>query len=349
MIDVILYSRQDCHLCEQAERDLESLQSEIPHRLLVLDVDEDENLQRTYGLEVPVVKVGPYLLKAPFDRQQLMATLGAARDRQEQFERLEQNSAAGKWTISDRFTDWMGRHYMAFFNLFVVFYLGLPFLAPVFMKAGLTGPAGLIYRAYGIVCHQLSYRSFFLFGEQPFYPRAEAGLEGYLTYEQATGMSEGEAIGDRLAARDFIGNEAIGYKVALCERDVLIYGAILTFGVLFVLTGRRIPKLPWYLWILIGIVPIGLDGFSQLLSQAPFHFFPERESTPLVRSLTGFLFGFCTAWFGYPLVEQTMKETRDYMQAKRRRIERNRTSGPGEGHESGKPGMESRAKDPGSD
>jgi uncharacterized membrane protein len=347
MIDVILYSRRDCHLCDQAEKDLESLQAEIPHRLVVLDVDEDENLKGMYGMEVPVVKVGPYLLKAPFDRKTLMVTLGAERDRQEQFSRLDENSAAGKWTLSDRFTDWLGRHYMAFFNVFVLIYVGLPFLAPVLMKTGLTGPAGLIYRGYGLVCHQLSYRSFFMFGEQPFYPRAQAEVEGYLTYNQATGLGEGEAISERMAARNYVGDENVGYKVALCERDIAIYGAILLFGIIFVLSGKRIPPLRWYFWILIGILPIAVDGVSQLLSQAPFNFFPERESTPFLRTFTGFLFGFATAWFGYPLVEDTMRETRNYMAAKRRRISKNQVPQAGDG--SGKLDVKARVKEPGSD
>ena len=71
-----------------------------------------------------------------------------------------------------------------------------------------------------------------------------------------------------------------------------------------------------WVWLLIAIAPIGLDGFSQLLSQPPLGLFPFRESTPTLRVLTGFLFGFFTAWFGYPLVEESMVDTRKLMQAK---------------------------------
>jgi uncharacterized membrane protein len=178
----------------------------------------------------------------------------------------------------------------------------------------------LIYRSYGLVCHQLAYRSFFLFGEQGVYPRAAAGVPEILTYSQATGLGESNTSEDLYAARDFVGNRQVGYKVALCERDVWIYGSILIFGLLYSLTGRRIPPLPWYLWILIGILPIALDGVSQLLSQPPFNFFPFRESTPLLRSLTGFLFGFTTAWFGYPMVEEGMRDTRQVMAKKLMRV-----------------------------
>jgi uncharacterized membrane protein len=123
-----------------------------------------------------------------------------------------------------------------------------------------------------------------------------------------------------LAARNFIGNDQVGYKVALCERDVAIYGGILLFGLIFALTGFRIKSIPWWVWLALAIVPIGLDGFSQLLSQPPLGLIPYRESTPFLRLLTGFLFGFLTAWFGYPMVEEGMVDTRQFMTAKWDRI-----------------------------
>jgi hypothetical protein len=36
--------------------------------------------------------------------------------------------------------------------------------------------------------------------------------------------------------------------------------------------------------------------------------------------LTGFLFGFLTAWFGYPMVEETMVDTRKLVEAKWQRL-----------------------------
>jgi hypothetical protein len=67
-----------------------------------------------------------------------------------------------------------------------------------------------------------------------------------------------------------------------------------------------------HLWIL----PIAIDGVSQLISQPPFGFIPLRESTPFLRTLTGFLFGFITAWFGYPYVEASMQENRKFLEGK---------------------------------
>lgn len=328
MISVTLYTRADCHLCEQARADLESLKESIPHQLVVVDIDGNRDLQLAYGLEVPVVEAGPYRLKAPFSREELAMTLGAAVDRARHLEAISgglspaAQERAWKLTRADRFSYWLANHYMALFNALVFLYLGLPFLAPLLMYAGAGSPAGVIYRLYGSVCHQLAFRSWFLFGEQAAYPRAAAGVEGWLTYGQATGLDES----DQWTARQFLGNAALGYKVALCERDVAIYGGILFFGLVFSLSGRRLRPFPWYLWILFGLVPIAVDGFSQLLSQPPLNaipplsLLPYRESTPFLRTLTGGLFGLTSAWFGYPLVEETMAETRRFMAVKAARV-----------------------------
>jgi uncharacterized membrane protein len=328
MITVTLYTRKECHLCDVAKDDLNSLKDEIPHQLIEVDIDGNRDLQIAYGFDIPVIEVGPYRLKAPFNRQEIRMTLGAARDRVEDIQQIDQEryeaqlGRGWKITKTDRFSYWISNHYMLVFNFFVLLYLGFPFLAPILMSAGLTTPASLIYRGYGMMCHQFAFRSWFVFGEQPAYPRSAAGLEWLNSYEEMIGLDAD----DQWAARRYTGEDDIGYKVALCQRDVAIYGGILIFGVLFAVTGRRIKSIPWYIWILVGILPIALDGFSQIFSQPPLNMIPPlnlltyRESTPFLRSLTGFLFGFTTAWFGYPLVEETMVDTRRYMATKFARI-----------------------------
>jgi len=317
LITVTLFTRPDCHLCEQAKTDLVAIQSQIPHQLLEVNIDSDPALQKKYLVEIPVIEVGPYRLKAPFTSADLLMTIGAARDARDHEQRAVQSAPlASGMNGSDRFSLWMADHWLFVVNLLFIIYLGLPVLAPALMKAGATMPASVIYTAYSPLCHQLGFRSFFLFGEQPYYPRAAAGVQGAITFGQATGINEN----DLLAARAFRGNEQLGYKIAICERDVAIYGAIILFGLLFALTRRRIPPLHWVLWLLLAIAPIGLDGFSQLFSQLPIpaiaSILPYRESTPFLRVLTGFLFGFGTAWFGLPYVEESMRETRDLLDRK---------------------------------
>lgn len=323
MIEVILYSRSDCHLCEEAKRELDSLQLEIPHRLIVIDVDQDPKLRKQYGFNVPVVSTGPYHVQAPISRQDLIITLKAAQLRERQIDEVDESLESKKklvpvtWTQSDRFSAWLSKHYLALFNIFIGIYLGMAFIAPVLMKIGATTPASWIYKVYGSMCHELAFRSWFLFGEQPIYPRSTAGVEGYITYSEATNLNEN----DLWEARSFVGNQIMGYKVSLCQRDVAIYSGILAFGLLFALTRRRIKAIHWIAWLLLGIAPIGIDGLSQLISQLPvLNLFPYRESTPILRSLTGGLFGFMTAWFGYPIVEESMKDTRMYLNSKQKRF-----------------------------
>ena len=318
MITVTLYSKDECQLCDDAIQDLKDFQSVVEHQLKIINIDGNQELEKKYTLDIPVIEVGPYRLKAPFTAQDIEITLRAAVERERSIADIDKKVAASeasipvKITKADRFSNWISRHYMLLLNGLVVIYIGLPFLAPLMMSAGYTRPATTIYRFYGLVCHQLAFRSWFIFGDQPAYPREAAGVDNLIPFGLATGLSEG----DELAARQFVGNPEVGYKVALCERDIAIYGGILIFGIIFSLTGRKIKPLPWYLWLLVGILPIAIDGFSQLLSQPPLNFFPYRESTPLLRTITGFLFGFTTAWFGYPIVEESMADVRRFYEQK---------------------------------
>jgi uncharacterized membrane protein len=313
-------------LCEIARQNLEELQATIPHILTIIDVDTDAKLKKLYGFNVPVIIAGPYKLSAPIDKKDLEISLLALKHSQEQDEKLETAIKSGElqipvqWTKADSISLWLAKHYLAIFNILIFIYVGLPFLAPILMKVGAESPANVIYKAYGFVCHQLAFRSWFLFGEQYAYPREAAGIEGLVSYEQVSGLDSN----DLLAARDFIGNPDVGYKVALCQRDVAIYGGILIFGIVFGLTGRKIKSLHVLIWIFVGIVPIAIDGVSQLISQPPFQLIPYRESTPLFRSLSGFLFGFMTAWFGYPYLEESMSENRRFIEDKYIKFNRNR-------------------------
>jgi len=59
MINVTLYTRKDCKLCEEAETDLNALQQVVPHKLTVIDIDSDPSFRSLYDSEVPVVEAGP--------------------------------------------------------------------------------------------------------------------------------------------------------------------------------------------------------------------------------------------------------------------------------------------------
>jgi len=242
-------------------------------------------------------------------------------------EKQTASTQPGRLTNSiDQSVYWLTRHWLAVFNTIIAIYVGLPLLAPLLMQTGATGPARLIYLAYSPFCHQMSSRSFFLFGDQYAYPRDLAGtslapIEAYMPeIPEFAGVSTAveEWVSFLLPARSFVGNEQMGYKTALCQRDMAIYGFVLLGGLVFGLVRRRhkVKPLPVWAFIVFGLGPIALDGFSQLFSQygvalEPLSFFnaifPLRESSPFLRTLTGALFGFSLVWLTYPHIDASMQ------------------------------------------
>jgi uncharacterized membrane protein len=211
---------------------------------------------------------------------------------------------------------WISRHWLSVVNLLVALYVGIPFLAPVLMRFGPEVPARVIYRVYSAACHQMAFRSWFLFGEQSHYPLRAAGLqqvgsfEEYVEDEPAFAEIDATTEFFRLwsPARSFLGNERMGYKVALCQRDVAIYLSLLAAGILFSLMRRHIRPLRWQLFALLGGLPVALDGGYQLLSYLLPGVLPPHETTPLLRTMTGSLFGIGLAWLAYPQIHLGMEE-----------------------------------------
>ena len=212
------------------------------------------------------------------------------------------------------------KHWLLAFNVFFTLYVGLPFLAPVCMWAGWEAAARVIYTLYSPLCNQFAPHAWFLFGARSFYPAA--------VFQAYTGIDSNTAAG-LAAARAFVGNAALGYKVAICERDVAIYAMMLLGGLLFSLppVRRHAGPLRWWAWLLIGIVPIGVDGFWQMFTTYPFttlfHFLswlPYHESTPLDRTLTGGLFGLANMWLAYPYFETSMREVQVEVKVKLARV-----------------------------
>jgi uncharacterized membrane protein len=79
----------------------------------------------------------------------------------------------------------------------------------------------------------------------------------------------------------------------------------------FGLVKDRLRPAPLALYILLGIVPIGLDGFSQLFGYPPFDSFPlfeawqVRETRPIFRFLTGAMFGMMNVWLAFPYIHRS--------------------------------------------
>lgn len=211
------------------------------------------------------------------------------------------------------------------------------FIAPMLMAVGLPDAARAVYTLYFPMCHQFGFRSLYLFGDQPVYPREVAGTD-WVPFEEAVANDPSYArayadtfealygrpldrevtaadIADftlvmQLASKAHTGNPQMGYKTAVCQRDVSIYAGMLIFLVIYTRPPiyRRLRPLPFFWFVLMGAGPIALDGLSQLMSYPPFEWWPARETLPGFRIATGFLFGFMGGWLAFPLFALNMQD-----------------------------------------
>ena len=184
----------------------------------------------------------------------------------------------------------LAKHWLFLANWAWGLYVGLPVLTPILMLGGHTWLGSVIHSAYRVACHQMPWRSFFIGGPQMVY-----------TYDELRTL-----VGPALTAR-YIGDTTIGYKVAICQRDVATYGAILLVGLVFGLVRHRLKPLPIWAFVL-SLVPMGIDGITQL--------FGLRESNWQLRIITGALFGLASVWLAYPYLEEGMRDIRDTVNEK---------------------------------
>jgi len=91
-----------------------------------------------------------------------------------------------------------------------------------------------------------------------------------------------------------------GHQLGMCARNFSIYTSMFVGSLIFVLSKKHIPGIPWWLWILM-ILPMAIDGTTQM--------FGLRESTWELRVLTGTLFGLGNVWFALPLIQKTILES----------------------------------------
>lgn len=176
----------------------------------------------------------------------------------------------------------VARHWLLIVNFVMALQAGLPLIPPVLMATGRVSAARFVYTLFQPLCHQLPERSFFLFGPQFSYTLDE--LERF--------------IGPDVPLR-YIGDLSIGYRMAVCQRDIATFVAILLAGLAFIPLRHRLKPLPLKAFLLFCI-PIAIDGFGQL--------FGFWESTWWSRVASGALFGVACVWLAYPYIEAGMRD-----------------------------------------
>ncbi|MCB0215544.1 MAG: DUF2085 domain-containing protein [Chloroflexi bacterium] len=191
------------------------------------------------------------------------------------------------------------RGWLAFYLVAIAVFTTLPFAAPLLARAGQDRAASAIYLAYRLSCHQLPHHSWFIGGPKAAYSWPEV--------QPYTGLRLDQTL---RAFHHPLRDPALGYQVAFCQRDAAIWLSLLAASLILAWRLRRGPVRPLRMrWYLISLIPIALDGLTQLVGL--------RESTPLLRTLTGAIFGAATAWLVLPLLDEGFRELRTASAARR--------------------------------
>jgi len=226
--------------------------------------------------------------------------------------------------------DWLAltfsRHWLLFVNVFNGSFIGGAMLAPLLMLLDLTGLAQALYRFYGLNCHQLPQRSYYLFGTN--------GLIQTYSLEQVLGWGA-----DPANLRAFIGNAEIGYKVAIAHRLTAIHAGLFVFGLLFALARRWLKPLSWRGFALLT-APMVLDGLTHMLTDflpgiawrvtnawavaltsgllGPDFYQGTTVGTLnwLLRTITGLLFALACIWLAFPFLERGLGDARRQLEAR---------------------------------
>lgn len=174
------------------------------------------------------------------------------------------------------FGDWFAQNWILVFIVVYGVWVWSPFLAPIFMRLGLETPANIVYWIYSFFCHQFAERSYFLFGENISYALSEI---------QSAGVTELTP----LNLRRFIGNEAMGWKVAWSDRMISFYGGIWLVTLLFYTIRNKIKKLPIWGFVLF-LLPMFFDGITHTISDFAGPGQGFRSSNLWLARLTSFAF-----------------------------------------------------------
>lgn len=77
MLELLLYTKEGCTLCDEVKEELVQLAREFPHHLKEVDITHHRHIFARYRYVIPVVKSGDRELRAPITREQLKTFMAA--------------------------------------------------------------------------------------------------------------------------------------------------------------------------------------------------------------------------------------------------------------------------------
>ena len=79
-VDVQLFTRPGCGLCEEMKAEMRAAKVEGQYRLVEVDVDSERGLKKRYGLRIPVLTIaGRECFEGRLDRSAFRKAIQAAR------------------------------------------------------------------------------------------------------------------------------------------------------------------------------------------------------------------------------------------------------------------------------
>jgi glutaredoxin len=80
VIQVVLYGKPDCHLCDEMKEVVSRVREEVPFALEIVDIERDPALVAAYGHDIPVLFIdGRKAFKHRLDARALKRRLAAVR------------------------------------------------------------------------------------------------------------------------------------------------------------------------------------------------------------------------------------------------------------------------------
>ena len=76
-MNIILYTKPGCHLCEEAKAILQGLAVDYPHQLEEIDIRETTAVHNRYWDKIPVIQLGDHQIQAPIQHQDVVNLLKA--------------------------------------------------------------------------------------------------------------------------------------------------------------------------------------------------------------------------------------------------------------------------------
>ncbi len=74
-LHVTFYTRPGCHLCDDAQAELQRLAKHLPLEISSVDITKDPAAHNRWWADIPVIEIGATILRAPIDPARLRAAV----------------------------------------------------------------------------------------------------------------------------------------------------------------------------------------------------------------------------------------------------------------------------------